>query len=685
MKNLTKILHVIAVLSCLISFSEATAQGKYELLYEENFKIYLRLESDSQRERKSEDWDLVGRTFYRIYSEDPEWRNAQLSLFTASRVYEKKYLKFNSTKDAETAIRYSRELVEKYPMSNYVDDSLLREGRMLEALGEKEKASAVYRKIINEMPESSVRKIAEKELAELSGKTATTKLQPLKKPSSSETAKSMAAVISSIKDSTQRKTETTKPQPPKKTASNETAKSMAAIISSMRDSSQRKTETIKPQPPKKTASSETAKSMAAIISSMRDSSQRKTETIKKSETVKRQIPEGYATVKKIRHWSTEQDDYTRVVIEVDKKIDYSENLLNPDPELNTPPRLYVDLEKTFIDDSVNIEPMTKGLLEKITYGENRPGVSRIVLYIKSFDEHTVFALPKSDQNSSYRIVMDIKGVGADPKKIFAEGAPSYDDKTDKIKPGSTIESEIPEQITNLTQALGLKKGIVVIDPGHGGHDPGAIGPSGLKEKDVVLKIAKRLEERLATEGKEFGIEDVYLTRSTDRYIPLEERTAIAKKKEADIFISIHSNAARNNKAQGIETYILGFTEDQSSLQLAARENAMTTKGLHDLRNLVGKIVTSSKKGESEQVARHVQSSIIKNVSSKYSPVKDRGVKKAPFVVLIGADIPSLLIETAFITNKKEEKRLQSAAYIEKVVNGIIEGIKKYSKQNRKSA
>ena len=403
---------------------------------------------------------------------------------------------------------------------------------------------------------------------------------------------------------------------------------------------------------------------------------KKTEPEPPEEAIPTPNPKGYALIKKIRHWST--DDYTRVVIETDKDVKYTSKMLRPDPELKTPPRLYVDLEKTILDNSIKVEPITKGLLEKISFATNRPGVSRIVLYIKDLEGHKVFSLPKSEQNPSFRLVMDIKGTGAQPEKIFAKDAPSYD------KQETTLKSKIPEgEIASLKQALGLKVKTIVIDAGHGGHDPGAIGPSGLKEKTVTLRIAKRLRERLIEEGKSFGIENVYLTRSTDRFIPLEERTAIARKRKADIFISIHCNGARSKKAHGIETYILGFTDDQTSLQLAARENATTTKGLHDLRGILKDYILSSKKEESQQVAGYVQKSIVQNVSAKYKYVRNKGVKKAPFVVLIGADIPSVLVETAFITNPREEKRLKSEAYIERVVDGIILGIKKYSMQGQK--
>ena len=560
----------------MLAFSFAGAKEKNRALYEENFKLYRQLESNSPKAKRSDTWDLVGSTFYRIYSQDPGWKNAPLCLFVASRVYERKSLRFKTQKDSEKALEYAREFIKRYPKDSLVDDSWLRVGRILERRGEKKEAATAYQRIVYGMEDSDTHEIAKKKLAALTETKTSGKTEPAAR---------------------------------------------------------------KKAPPKP-------------------------------------HPKGYAVIKKIRHWST--DDYTRVVIETDKEVKYTSRMLRPDPKLKTPPRLYVDLEKTVFSDAVSIEPITKGLLEKISFASNRPGVSRVVLYIKDLEGHKVFSLRKSKQNPSFRLVMDIKGTGAQPEKIFAKDAPSYD------KRGPSLKSKVPEgEIASLKQALGLKVRTIVIDPGHGGHDPGAIGPSGLREKDVVLRIAKRLRERLIQEGKSFGIENVYLTRSSDRFIPLEERTAIARKRKADIFISIHCNGARTKKAHGIETYILGFTDDQTSLQLAARENATTTKGLHELGNTLKQYILSAKKEESQQVAGYVQKSIVQNISVKYKHVNNKGVKKAPFVVLIGADVPSLLVEASFITNPREEKRLKTQAYIERIVNGIILGIKKYSMQSQK--
>ncbi|MGI9553955.1 MAG: N-acetylmuramoyl-L-alanine amidase [Thermodesulfobacteriota bacterium] len=369
-------------------------------------------------------------------------------------------------------------------------------------------------------------------------------------------------------------------------------------------------------------------------------------------------------ITKIRHWST--PDSTRVVIHLDKKTSYSSKLLKADPNIDKPPRLFVDINNTAIDKNLHVEPITKGLLGDIKFGRNTRDKSRVVLYINSFDDYKVFAL-----QNPYRIVMDIQGDGTKTAKSSKKKyKPRY-------KPKSSPSTE---QVDSLRQALGLKIRTVVIDPGHGGHDPGAIGPNGVKEKDINLKIAKELKKILDKKGKEIGIDKVYLTRSTDRFIPLEERTAIAKKQNADLFISIHCNASKNRKATGSETYILSFTKNKRSLEVAARENATTTKRVSDLDDILKKYLLSSKIEESEKFAGYVQSSIYNSVAPKYKPFKNKGIKKAPFIVLIGADIPSILVETSFITNPTEEKRLNNSKYRARIAEGIFKGIKQYSSE-----
>ncbi len=367
-------------------------------------------------------------------------------------------------------------------------------------------------------------------------------------------------------------------------------------------------------------------------------------------------------VSKIRHWSTENN--TRVVIHLDKEMPFKPYFLKEDSINDKPSRLFVDIIGAIVDKNLEVEPIESGLLEQIKFARNTHDIVRVVLYMKSFDNYRVFSL-----DNPFRIVMDIEGVNNLANSSYAK---SYKSNREEIK------QEIPDDVSSLRQALGLKIKTVVIDPGHGGHDPGAIGPTGLKEKNVTLQIAKALKTKLERDGKKFGIERVYLTRSSDIFIPLEERTAIAKKQYADLFISIHCNAAKNKRTTGIETYILSFTNDKHSLSVAARENATTKKRLNELRDIIKKYVLNSKIEESNKFASYVQTEVVSNVSHKYSSINNKGVKKAPFIVLIGADIPSILVETSFITNPKDEKRLKDKNYIDYIAEGIFAGVKRYS-------
>jgi N-acetylmuramoyl-L-alanine amidase len=212
----------------------------------------------------------------------------------------------------------------------------------------------------------------------------------------------------------------------------------------------------------------------------------------------------------------------------------------------------------------------------------------------------------------------------------------------------------------------------VIDAGHGGHDPGTTGPSGLQEKDLVLDVALRLERMVR---QELGAE-VILTRSTDVFIPLEERTAIANSRGADLFLSIHANASRNRKARGIETYFLNFAQNPHAEAVAARENAISAATLKDLQNLVKAITLNSKIDESRDFAATVHESMVAGVRGEH-PVPDRGVHTAPFYVLIGANMPAVLAEIAFVSNPEDERRLRRGEYRELIARSLLSGVKGY--------
>jgi N-acetylmuramoyl-L-alanine amidase len=226
---------------------------------------------------------------------------------------------------------------------------------------------------------------------------------------------------------------------------------------------------------------------------------------------------------------------------------------------------------------------------------------------------------------------------------------------------------------SLIRALGLKIGKIVIDPGHGGHDAGTIGPNGLEEKELVLEVARRLGKLLETR---LGAEVVY-TRNDDTFIPLETRTAIANQEQADLFVSIHANSSDDADARGVETYYLNFTSSRDALEVAARENAVSEKSIHELQDLVKKIALKEKIEESREFATDVQRALHSGLAGKSPGVRDRGVRKAPFIVLIGANMPSILAEISFVSNPGDARRLQTPEYRRRIAESLYRGIAKY--------
>jgi len=248
-----------------------------------------------------------------------------------------------------------------------------------------------------------------------------------------------------------------------------------------------------------------------------------------------------------------------------------------------------------------------------------------------------------------------------------------DSKPDLVRAASAPQPTRDGQST-LTRTLGLKIGRIVIDPGHGGHDTGTIGPTGLMEKDLCLDVALRLgkiiEQRLPGA-------DVIYTRSDDTFVPLEERTNIANQAKADLFISIHANSSRDSGARGIETYYLNLKGSAEAMEVAARENATAQEGVHDLENLVKKIAQTEKIDESKEFAEDIQDSLAKRIQKAGKTIKNRGVRKAPFLVLIGADMPSILTEISFLSNPADEKLLKQPEQRQKVAEGLFQGISSY--------
>ncbi len=369
-----------------------------------------------------------------------------------------------------------------------------------------------------------------------------------------------------------------------------------------------------------------------------------------------------ATIKRIRYWS--DPDYTRVVIDASGPVEFKQGSLPANRKRGLPRRFYLDLSPAYksrkIKDRIKIQD---GLLKGVRIAQFQPRTVRVVFDLGHTQKTRVFYL-----DEPFRIVVDAFG-SEYSSKTACKPAPKSHPKHGAVKPGKNI---------SLAQQLGLCVRRVVIDAGHGGKDPGAIGPSGLKEKDVTLKIAKKVAEKLK---KRLGCQ-VYLTRRSDRYIGLTQRTAIANSKKADIFVSIHVNAAKNRRLRGVETYYLNFATNEDAMRVAARENATSQKRIGELKNILTQIMKNTKVNESRRLAADIQDAVVTKLRSKYGTVADLGVKQAPFFVLIGARMPSVLVETSFISNRTEEKRLRSKRYLDRIADGIVSGIIAYAEGTR---
>ena len=368
---------------------------------------------------------------------------------------------------------------------------------------------------------------------------------------------------------------------------------------------------------------------------------------------------GRGTVDNLRFWSN--PNYTRVVIDASRETAYDHHLLKRDPSINKPQRLYVDLKNSRLGRNIkeNI-PINDDLLSNARAGQYTTDAVRVVVDIKSFKNYKIFSL-----KDPFRIVIDVWGTGDD--KLSASRQPPVTIKKNGKLPTSALAKQL---------ALGVSR--IVIDPGHGGRDYGAPGYlKGVHEKDIALQVARRLAKLVRQELKC----EVFLTRNSDRFLTLEERTAIANTKNADLFISIHTNSHKDRRAYGIETYFLNLATDDDAIRVAAMENATSTKNISDLQTILYDLMQNAKINESSRLAGNVQGSVVSYLKRRrYGRIKDKGVKQAPFYVLLGAQMPAILVETSFISNPRECKRLVNPLYQQRISEAIVIGIKKYIKE-----
>lgn len=436
-------------------------------------------------------------------------------------------------------------------------------------------------------------------------------------------------------------------------------------------------------------------------------------------------------VSRVRVWNA--DNYTRIIIELGGAAKYQA------ARISDPDRIYFDIENAKLSNELLHQPIevpSSGYLKAVRVAQNRADVVRVVLDVAKVKDYSVFELADPD-----RLVVDVYGpaantgvatsataranpkpasIGSTASVNTASATPASPAKTRigpvpsaatgllplsakaspsllpmpawlKTPASTTVPAESLKTLADnigpapaakptrsgersLTRALGLKIGRIVIDPGHGGHDTGTIGPTGLMEKDLCLDVALRLGKLIE---RNLPSAQITYTRQDDRYVGLEQRTAMANEAKADLFISIHANSSDDIRVSGIETYYLNFNASAPAMQVAARENATAQSSVHDLQDLVTKIARNEKIEESRDLAADIQESLASSMQIGNRPERNRGVRKAPFVVLVGADMPSVLAEISFISNRADEQWLKKPENRQRSADGLYRGIEKY--------
>ncbi len=424
------------------------------------------------------------------------------------------------------------------------------------------------------------------------------------------------------------------------------------------------------------------------------------------------VAQAGSKITEVRFWAV--GDVTRVAIQVSAEFKYKSD------RLHNPERLFFDIQgarPSVVTRGGQTIPVGDGKVKQIRIAQPQAGVTRVVLDLEDELEFTASQLSNPE-----RLIVELraKDKAAAPAKASVSGSKIIDQGSGEpadsgalateVKPEAPVAKPVakvvakpdPPVVTapvakvvsapapapepppapakrnsdgsrSLTRALGLKLERVVLDPGHGGKDVGTHGPSGVYEKDVVLDISQRLaallQERMGAE--------VFLTRTDDTFIPLEERTQIANDHKADLFLSIHANSSPVKSVTGVETYYLNFTTSKTALDVAARENATAQSSVFDLKQVLEKIALKDKIDESREFAGSLQTALY-TISKQTRPAKDRGVKKAPFVVLIGAQMPSVLAEIGFLTNASDETLMKKPEHRQKIAEALYKGVAAYA-------
>ncbi len=368
-------------------------------------------------------------------------------------------------------------------------------------------------------------------------------------------------------------------------------------------------------------------------------------------------------------------NFTRVVLDIGKLREYTFG------ELRDPGRIYIDVLQAKLNPILQGQsyPVKAEYVSQIRISQKTTSTVRLVVDVDfaRVQSYRVYHLP-----DPFRLVIDVYPHGGQAPAPSQTPAQTPTPAEKPPQPGDRVQPAVKRQVdpndpnfngTSLARQLGLGVRTVVIDPGHGGPRPGTIGKSGLQEKEVNLGVALALRKLLREKA---GL-DAILTRESDVDVTLEDRTVIANQKRADLFVSIHSNAHRDRKRGGVETFFLNVSPDPSVVELAAAENATSTKNIGEMKSILQKIVQNSKVQESRELAEMIQRNLVKALSQDLPSIRNLGVKGGPFWVLIGGEMPSVLVEISHLSNAREEAKLRTKKYQELAAQGIYDGIVEY--------
>jgi len=622
---------------------------------------FTNLLKDEKKAKYRVYWQELEIRFSAIYTAAPHGQNAAKALYFAARTNDELARQSLLKSDFRKAVDYYARVVARFPNHNLADDALVRKAAIeAEFLQNREQATADAKRVLADYPKSSSAGKAQELLRSFDGKAATSSTPP-----TSEVAATRSARASSPR-------------------THETEAAQA-----------------KPEPHPQI-----------------EVTQARGEKI---------APGGLNRLREVRHQAS--DEYSRVVLDFDGPVSYRYELLRPDKDKSRPHRLYIDLADTVLGAKAKREvTIADGILRQVRLAQNTLRVARVVLDFDSLQKYQIFAL-----ENPYRLIVDVSTAKAAtkpgqvkaPEPAAAQETPSRQRMPAKIataepakKPASVSATNEPEldplddlsnkvasndptlvavkkdqskekpkakapaykptpegrkQSGSLVEQLGLTVRTIMIDPGHGGKDPGASGVGGLSEKNVNLKLALALGRHLEEKGFR-----VLYTRTTDKFVPLEDRTAKANVQKADLLISVHCNSFGNKSMHGLETYYLDLANSKDAVRVAARENAVTDRSISDLQVILTDLMLNSKLKESKDLARNIHARVVKAAKPKYN-LRDHGVHSAPFYVLMGAKMPAVLLEVGYITNPAEAERLSSPNYLDHLAAGLAQGVLAYKK------